>query len=111
MARIDFELRKRFDASMRSAMLDGLKLRVEKVGTQLQLVLIIPLNSIDHSTEHSEFKYRMIDFPSDIPILSNNIYIEPIVKQVDDPTRPDNTSNLRLTAVIEFDSKKPKDEG
>jgi len=107
MTKYDFKLVRRFG-------LNRIKKEEVNVSTDGKFLFIkIPVSTIPHKTTTSEAEYRAIKGDNTSLLLTAvDVYLEPIAKAVDDGTGKlkEDTSTTRLTAVIDFDSKKPQNE-
>ena len=85
-----------------------------KVSTDGKFLSIkFPLKCIPHKETNPDAEYRTIKGDDTaLDLISVEIYMEPIAKAVDDGTGKlkEDTSNTRLTAIIDIDSKKPQNE-
>lgn len=98
---IDFKLEKRFPQTQS---VKDIKL----LFTENELTIKIPISAIPHNSDNPDDKFRTVKKSTEIKAKNSNVFIEPTVKLL----APDSesTSNTRLTIVVEFDSKKPKEE-
>jgi len=107
MIKYDFKLVRRFGTTR-------IKKEDVTVSTDGKFLLVkIPVTCIPHSTSSSDAEYRSIKGDSTaLAVTGVDIYLEPLSKVVNDGTGKlkEDTSQTKLTAVIEFDSKKPQNE-
>lgn len=99
MALIDFKLEKRFTGPSNNK---TVKLSFSKT----ELVIRIPITAEDHKPTNPVELFRTVE--KEIQTAKCNFFMEPSVKFA---SGAEKTSSTRLTAVIEFDSKKPNEEG
>ena len=99
MALIDFKLEKRFTGASNNK-------TVKLSFTNTELIIRIPITAEDHNPAHPVETFRAVE--KEIQTAKCNFFMEPTVKFA---SGAEKTSSTRLTAVIEFDSKKPNEEG